>query len=105
MARIKISKVAKDLNVSVATVVEALRKKNITVPDDNPNFRLEEAEADILYQQFKVDKDQKTNPNSSLHRDRKIVRPIKTHRLRLQHRLRKAATRTNGKSRSPKSAR
>ena len=42
MARIKISKVAKDLNVSVATVVEALRKKNITVPDDNPNFRLEE---------------------------------------------------------------
>ncbi len=59
MARIKISKVAKDLNVSVATVVEALRKKNITVPDDNPNFRLEEAEADILYQQFKVDKDQK----------------------------------------------
>ncbi|MDE6544159.1 MAG: translation initiation factor IF-2 [Muribaculaceae bacterium] len=59
MARIKISKVAKDLNVSVATVVEALRKKNITVPDDNPNFRLEEAEADILYRQFKVDKDQK----------------------------------------------
>ncbi len=59
MARIKISKVAKDLNVSVTTVVEALRKKNITVPDDNPNFRLEEAEADILYQQFKIDKDQK----------------------------------------------
>ena len=59
MAKIKISKVAKDLNVSVTTVVEALRKKNITVPDDNPNFRLEETEADILYRQFKVDKDQK----------------------------------------------
>ena len=104
MARIKISKVAKDLNVSVATVVEALRKKNITVPDDNPNFRLEEAEADILYQIGRASC-RETNPNSSLHRDRKIVRPIKTHRLRLQHRLRKAATRTNGKSRSPKSAR
>ena len=74
MARIKISKVAKDLNVSVATVVEALRKKNITVPDDNPNFRLEEAEADILYRQFKVDKDQKNKSeqfSTQRHKERK----------------------------------
>ena len=41
MARIKISKVARDLNVALPTVVEFLRGKDISV-DDNPNARIEE---------------------------------------------------------------
>ncbi len=39
MAKTKISKVAKDLNVSVPTVIEFLRTKNIEI-DDNPNTRI-----------------------------------------------------------------
>lgn len=59
MARTKISKVAKDLNVALPTVVEFLRSKNITV-DDNPNARIEDNVVDILVKEFKSDKDQKT---------------------------------------------
>ncbi len=47
MARIKISTVARDLNVALPTVVEFLRGKNITV-DDNPNARIDEDVADLL---------------------------------------------------------
>jgi translation initiation factor IF-2 len=59
MARIKISKVAKDLNVALPTVVEFLRGKNITV-EDNPNARIEEEIVDLLVNAFKSDKDQKS---------------------------------------------
>ena len=41
MAKTKISKVAKDLNVALPTVIEFLRKKDITI-DDNPNTRVED---------------------------------------------------------------
>ena len=58
MARTKISKVAKDLNVALPTVVEFLRGKGIDV-DDNPNARIEEDAVNILYKEFKTDKDQK----------------------------------------------
>ncbi len=58
MARTKISKVAKDLNVALPTVVEFLRGKGIDV-DDNPNARIEDDAVDILYKEFKTDKDQK----------------------------------------------
>jgi len=59
MARTKISKVAKDLNVALPTVVDFLRSKNITV-DDNPNARIEDDVVDILVNEFKNDKDLKT---------------------------------------------
>ncbi len=59
MARIKISKVARDLNVALPTVVEFLRGKNITV-DDNPNARIEQEVADLLVKEFKSDKDLKS---------------------------------------------
>lgn len=59
MARTKISKVAKDLNVALPTVVDFLRSKDITV-DDNPNARIEDDVVDILVKEFKSDKDQKT---------------------------------------------
>ena len=59
MARTKISKVAKDLNVALPTVVGFLRGKNITI-DDNPNARIEDDVVDLLVKEFKNDKDQKT---------------------------------------------
>ena len=59
MARIKISKVARDLNVALPTVVEFLRGKDISV-DDNPNARIEEEIAELLINEFKSDKDQKS---------------------------------------------
>lgn len=73
MARIKISKVAKDLNVALPTVVEFLRGKNITV-DDNPNARIEEEVVSLLVNAFKSDKDQKSKSQQlSTDRDRKSV--------------------------------
>lgn len=66
MAKLKISKVAKDLNVSINTVVEALAKKGITIPENNPNYKLEEEHIDILYQKFKGDKDQKSRSEQFL---------------------------------------
>jgi translation initiation factor IF-2 len=59
MTRTKISKVAKDLNVALPTVVEFLRSKDITI-DDNPNARIEDDVVDLLVKEFKSDKDQKT---------------------------------------------
>ena len=59
MARTKISKVAKDLNVALPTVVDFLRSKNITI-DDNPNARVEDDVVDLLVKEFKSDKDLKT---------------------------------------------
>ncbi len=58
MAKTKISKVAKDLNVALPTVIEFLHKKNISI-DDNPNARVEDDIVDILVKEFKNDKDQK----------------------------------------------
>ncbi len=59
MARTKISKVAKDLNVALPTVIEFLRKKDITI-DDNPNARIEDDVYDLLVKEFKSDKDLKS---------------------------------------------
>ena len=59
MAKTKISKVAKDLNVALPTVIEFLRKKNITI-DDNPNARIEDDVYDLLVNEFKSDKDLKS---------------------------------------------
>ena len=54
MPKTKISKVAKDLNVSVPTVIDFLRKHDINV-DENPNSRLEENVVDMLMSAFKSD--------------------------------------------------
>ncbi|MDE7411803.1 MAG: translation initiation factor IF-2 N-terminal domain-containing protein, partial [Paramuribaculum sp.] len=55
MARTKISKVAADINVSITTVVEFLRKKGIDV-DDNPNTRIDENAYNLLMQEYKPDR-------------------------------------------------
>ncbi len=58
MAKTKISKVAKDLNVALPTVIDFLRKKDITV-DENPNTRIEDDVVQLLMEAFSKDKDQK----------------------------------------------
>ena len=72
MAKIKISKLAKDLNVSVTTVIEFLRKKNINI-EENPNARLEENVAELLTTAFASDKDLK-NRSTQIATERKESR-------------------------------
>ena len=65
MAKIKISKVAKDLNVSLPTVIEFLRKKNISI-DESPNTRVEDDIVDLLMNEFKSDKDLKNRTSQMM---------------------------------------
>ncbi len=58
MAKTKISKVATDLNVSLSTVFEFLRKRNINV-DESPNTRVDEDVVAMLMNAFKSDVDLK----------------------------------------------
>ena len=55
----KLSKVAKDLNVSVSTLIDFLQKKNITV-EDNPNARVDDDVVETLTAAFASDKDLKS---------------------------------------------
>ena len=59
MAKTKISKVAKDLNVALPTVIDFLRKKDITI-DDNPNTRVEDDVVALLVKEFSDDKQLKS---------------------------------------------
>ena len=54
MAKTKISKIAKDLNLSVSSVVEFLSKKDINI-DSSPNTRIEDNVVDILLSEFDKD--------------------------------------------------
>ena len=54
MAKTKISKLAKDLNISVSTVVEFLDKRHISV-EASPNTRVEDDIVDIVYGEFDKD--------------------------------------------------
>ncbi len=65
MARTRISKIAKDLNIAVSTAVEFLRKKNIEI-DDNPNTRIEEDIVDLLIDEFDTDGAQKAKKTAFL---------------------------------------
>lgn len=62
MAKTKISKVAKDLNVALPTVIDFLRKKDITI-DEGPNARIEDDVLELLVKEFKGDKDLKNKSN------------------------------------------
>ena len=55
---VKISKVAKDLNVGTQTLIEFLSKKNITI-DSNPNARISDEQHQMLLAEFKTDKAQR----------------------------------------------
>lgn len=65
MAKTKISKVAKDLNVALPTVIEFLRKKDISI-DENPNTRVEEDIVRLLMAEFRHDKDLKSKSEQFL---------------------------------------
>lgn len=56
---IKISKVAKDLNVGISTLVEFLQKNNQNV-EDNLNTRITDEQYEMLVRAFKNDKDLKS---------------------------------------------
>ena len=55
---VKISKVAKDLNVGTQTLIDFLSKKKITV-DSNPNARISDEQYQMLLNEFKTDKAQR----------------------------------------------
>ncbi len=55
---VKISKVAKDLNVGTQTLIDFLSKKNITI-DSNPNARISDEQHQMLLAEFKTDKAQR----------------------------------------------
>ena len=65
MARVKISKLAADLNISVQTAVDFLRTKNIQV-DTNPNTRIDEDVAHMLLDAFEPDPDKRNRTVSPL---------------------------------------
>ncbi len=69
MAKTKISKIAKDLNVSLPTVIDFLRKRNISI-DESPNTRVEDDVVALLMSAFKSDKDLK-NRSSQITTERK----------------------------------
>ncbi|MCR5497185.1 MAG: translation initiation factor IF-2 [Paludibacteraceae bacterium] len=54
---IRLSKIAKELNVGVSTAVEFLSKKGFNVDGDNSNYKLTDEEENLLRMEF--DKDQK----------------------------------------------
>ena len=72
----KLNKIAKELNVSVPTIIEFLRKKNITV-DESPNTRIEDNVADMLTSAFASDKDLK-NRSAQIATERKEIRQQRT---------------------------
>ncbi|MCF0214818.1 MAG: hypothetical protein HUK13_10375, partial [Muribaculaceae bacterium] len=66
----KISKIAKDLNIALPTVIEFLRKKNITI-EENPNTRVDEDVENLLIGEFQRDKDLKTKSTEIISSSRK----------------------------------
>ncbi|MDE6317781.1 MAG: translation initiation factor IF-2 N-terminal domain-containing protein, partial [Muribaculaceae bacterium] len=70
MARTRISKIAKDLNIAVSTAVEFLRKKNIEI-DSNPNTRIEDNIVDLLIDEFDTDGAQKAKKTAFLSNNNK----------------------------------
>jgi len=52
---IRLSKIAKELNVGITTAVEFLHKKGHNIPSD-PNHKISDKEEDLLYQEFSKDK-------------------------------------------------
>ncbi len=75
---VKISKVAKDLNVGTQTLIEFLSKKNITV-ESNPNARITDEQYKMLLDEFKTDKDQRIkSDNFSSERRQEKAKPAQT---------------------------
>ena len=57
MAKTKLSKAAKDFNISIATLVEFLQKKGIEVENpENPNTRINETAYELLVKEYAPDR-------------------------------------------------
>ena len=63
MARTKISKIAKDFNVALPTLIDFLHKKGITI-EDNPNARIDDSVLDIIVKEYQTDRVQKTKSDN-----------------------------------------
>ena len=86
MARTKISKAAKDFNVSISTVVEFLQKKGITI-DDNPNTRIDEDAYDLLVKEYKPDRELKSRSDEEARTRQKVretVKPAEPEEVRIE---------------------
>jgi translation initiation factor IF-2 len=55
---IRLSKIAKELNVGISTVVDFLHKKGYDVPSD-PNYKITDTEEELLYKEFSKDQNLK----------------------------------------------
>ena len=80
MTKTKISKVAKDFNVALPTVIEFLRKKDITI-EDNPNARIDEDVYNLLVKEFKPDREQKSRSeqlSSERHKEKEKTKAAPT---------------------------
>ncbi|THG53619.1 MULTISPECIES: translation initiation factor IF-2 [Muribaculum] len=75
MANIKISKVARDLNIGLPTVIEFLQSKGISVKM-NPNSQIDEAAHKMLLQAYGADKDvKKESEKLSSERQKEKTKP------------------------------
>ncbi|MCM1022062.1 MAG: translation initiation factor IF-2 [Muribaculum sp.] len=76
MANIKISKVARDLNIGLPTVIEFLQSKGISVKM-NPNSQIDEAAHKMLLQAYGADKDVKQESEKlSSERQKEKAKPV-----------------------------
>lgn len=66
----KISKIAKELNVGVSTAADFLRKHKIEVDANNPNARIDDAAVELLTQEFKKDKADKSKSVTAINKRR-----------------------------------
>ena len=90
MARTKISTIAKELNIAMATAIEFLRKKNINI-DENPNTRVEDEVVALLKSEFKNDQTLKGLADEVIARAPKKTVPAKTENGPVQEQVASAA--------------
>jgi translation initiation factor IF-2 len=78
MANYKISKVAKDLNIALPTVIEFLQSKGISI-DLNPNARIDDGAYGLLMAEYSSDKAEKSKSEklSSDRQKERATRPAK----------------------------
>ena len=71
---VKISKIARELNVGVNTAAEFLQKHGVEV-DGNPNARIDDAAVELLYKEYSTDKVDKDK--SQLRTSRRVAKPAR----------------------------
>lgn len=64
MPLIKLTQVAKEINVTLHTCIDFLITKNIEVEPNNPNVRISEEAANLLFQHFSSDREMRAKLNS-----------------------------------------